>query len=53
LFAGALDIPKLPSASDRFKFRISVLLGVWSQGDHRDWDAIHGWAGSLRPLLLG
>jgi menaquinone-dependent protoporphyrinogen oxidase len=52
LFAGVLDIKKVPSASDRFKFRLSVLFGVWSEGDHRDWNAIRSWAESLRPLLL-
>ena len=36
LFAGVLDIGKVRSASDRFKFRLSVLFGVWSEGDHRD-----------------
>jgi menaquinone-dependent protoporphyrinogen oxidase len=51
LFAGVLDISKVPSAGDRFKFRLSVLFGAWSEGDHRDWDAIREWAGSLSPLL--
>ena len=51
LFAGALDIKRIPSASDRFKFRLSVLFGAWKEGDHRDWDAIHRWAQSLPPLL--
>jgi menaquinone-dependent protoporphyrinogen oxidase len=51
LFAGALDIRKVPSAGERFKFRLSVLLGVWSEGDHRDWNAIRSWALSLPPLL--
>jgi menaquinone-dependent protoporphyrinogen oxidase len=51
LFAGALDIRKVPSASDRFKFRLSVLFGVWKEGDHRDWEAIRTWAESLRPQL--
>jgi menaquinone-dependent protoporphyrinogen oxidase len=51
LFAGALDIRKIPSLSDRLKFRLSVLLGVWNEGDHRDWQAIHAWAENLRPLL--
>lgn len=51
LFAGALDIRKVPSASDRFKFRLSVLLGVWSEGDHRDWNTIRQWAESLGPRL--
>ncbi|MCX6035842.1 MAG: flavodoxin [Chloroflexi bacterium] len=52
LFAGMLDIRKVPSASDRFKFRLSVLFGAWSEGDHRDWNAIRSWADSLHPLLL-
>jgi menaquinone-dependent protoporphyrinogen oxidase len=51
-FAGALDISKVPSFSDRLKFRLSVAFGVWSEGDHRDWNAIHTWAESMRPLLL-
>lgn len=48
-FAGALDINKIPSFSDRLKFRLSVLFGVWKEGDHRDWNAIQAWAESL-PL---
>lgn len=51
LFAGALDISKIPSFGDRLKFRLSVLFGVWSEGDHRDWDKIRDWAESIRPLL--
>ena len=50
-FAGALDIGKVPSFSDRLKFRVSVMSGVWSEGDHRDWDAIRAWANSLPALL--
>ena len=52
LFAGALDISKVPSFGDRLKFRLSVIFGVWSEGDHRDWNAIRAWAESIRPLLL-
>jgi menaquinone-dependent protoporphyrinogen oxidase len=52
LFAGALDIKRIPSASDRLKFQLSVLFGAWKEGDHRDWDAIQRWAQSLPPLLL-
>lgn len=51
LFAGGLDIRKIPSFSDRLKFRLSVLFGVWKEGDHRDWDAIQKWAVQLKPLL--
>jgi menaquinone-dependent protoporphyrinogen oxidase len=48
LFAGVLDISKVPSFSDRLKFRLSVLMGVWSEGDHRDWEAIRSWASGLQ-----
>lgn len=30
-------------------FRLSVMLGVWTEGDHRDWDAIRAWAENLLP----
>lgn len=50
-FAGALDIARIPSFGDRLKFRLSVIAGVWKEGDHRDWDAIRAWAESLYPLL--
>ncbi|MCC7207558.1 MAG: hypothetical protein IT323_09635 [Anaerolineae bacterium] len=50
-FAGVLDIKKIPSIADRLKFRISVMTGVWSEGDHRDWNAIRDWAAALKPLL--
>ena len=53
LFAGALDIRKVPSSADRFKCRLSVLFGIWKEGDHRDWEAIRSWAESLRPHLSG
>lgn len=51
LFAGALDTKSMRSWGDRLKFRFSVILGVWREGDHRDWDAIRAWVESLRPLL--
>lgn len=51
LFAGTLDIRKLPSFGDRLKFRISVLSGVWKEGDHRDWAAIRAWAQEVEPQL--
>jgi menaquinone-dependent protoporphyrinogen oxidase len=51
LFAGVLDVRKVPSLGDRIKFRLSVLLGVWKEGDHRDWNAIRAWAQSTYPLL--
>lgn len=50
-FAGALDIGKVPLFSDRLKFRLSVATGVWSEGDHRDWNAIRAWANALAAKL--
>jgi menaquinone-dependent protoporphyrinogen oxidase len=52
LFAGGLDISKIPAFSDRLKFRLSVLFGVWKEGDHRDWNAIRQWAQEIAPLLI-
>ena len=52
LFAGALNISKIPSFGDRVKFKLSVLMKVWSEGDHRNWDAIRAWAESIRPRLI-
>jgi menaquinone-dependent protoporphyrinogen oxidase len=50
-FTGALDIGKMPSIGDRIKFKISVLLGVWGEGDQRDWNAIRAWAAELPKSL--
>ncbi len=50
-FAGILDISKVPSFSERIKFRVSVALGVWSEGDHRDWEAIRAWSQDLGARL--
>jgi menaquinone-dependent protoporphyrinogen oxidase len=52
LFAGVLDISKIPAFGDRLKFRISVASGVWSEGDHRDWNAITAWANELYMQLF-
>ncbi len=41
-----LDLP------GRLAMRLVVLLGLWKEGDHRDWAAIHAWAQDLRPLLF-
>jgi menaquinone-dependent protoporphyrinogen oxidase len=51
LFAGALDIKRIPSLGDRVKFRLSVMTGIWSEGDHRDWNAIRAWAEDVAPRL--
>ncbi len=51
LFAGVLDISQVSSFSAKVKFWLSVAMGVWKEGDHRDWNAIRTWAEGLRPLL--
>ncbi|CAG0993663.1 menaquinone-dependent protoporphyrinogen oxidase [Anaerolineales bacterium] len=51
LFAGVLDIAKVPTLKDRLMFRLSVLFGAWTEGDHRDWKAIREWAENLAPRL--
>jgi menaquinone-dependent protoporphyrinogen oxidase len=52
LFKGILEINKIPSFSDRLKFRISVLAKVWKEGDHRDWEAIEMWTRKTSGLLV-
>jgi menaquinone-dependent protoporphyrinogen oxidase len=51
-FAGALDFSRLPFSFNILAMRLVVLLGIWKQGDHRDWTAIRAWAESLPPRLL-
>lgn len=51
LFAGVLDLQKIESMRARINFRFSIALGIWSEGDHRDWAAIRSWAASLSPKL--
>ncbi len=51
LFAGRLDFSQLPFNWDTFLFRISVALGIFPRGDHRDWNAIRVWAEGLKPVL--
>ena len=50
-FAGAFDIRKVPSVSDRLKFRVGILTGYWPEGDHRDWEAIRAWTNDLSIQL--
>jgi menaquinone-dependent protoporphyrinogen oxidase len=51
-FAGALDFSKLPFSLNVLAMRFVVLIGVWNQGDHRDWTAIRIWAESLPSRLI-
>jgi menaquinone-dependent protoporphyrinogen oxidase len=52
LFAGGLDIGSVENFSDRLMFKLSVMFGVWKEGDHRNWNAIDQWATQLKPLFL-
>ncbi|MBC8506225.1 MAG: flavodoxin domain-containing protein [Chloroflexi bacterium] len=52
LFAGGLDISRVENFRDKLMFKLSVMFGVWKEGDHRDWNAINEWALQLKPLLL-
>jgi menaquinone-dependent protoporphyrinogen oxidase len=51
LFTGILDLRKVPSIGAKIKFRLSIAMRVWTEGDHRDWDAIRAWANELGPRL--
>jgi menaquinone-dependent protoporphyrinogen oxidase len=52
IFAGGLDIKKVPEAGDRLKFRLSNFFGVWKEGDHRDWNAIQSWSKELAGIFM-
>jgi len=51
IFAGVLDVKKVPGAADRLKFKLSILFGVWAEGDFRNWYEIEKWAAGLPELL--
>lgn len=50
-FAGRLDFKKLPFNWDTLMLRLTVALGIFPRGDHRDWNAIHIWAKGLSSTL--
>jgi menaquinone-dependent protoporphyrinogen oxidase len=52
LCAGRLDFDRMPFNKDTLLFRVSVALGLFPRGDHRDWNAIRAWAESLKPVLM-
>ncbi len=52
LFAGVLDLRKVRNPVMKILGWLGILIGIWSAGDHRDWDAIHAWAESLPAELL-
>ena len=51
IFAGSLNLKKIPGFSQRLKFRISVMLGVWKEGDHRDWVKVKDWTMNIARLF--
>lgn len=51
IFAGVLDLKKVPGAGDRLKFKLSILFGVWPEGDFQNWYEIEKWAAGLPELL--
>ena len=51
LFAGMLDFNKLPVNWDTLMLRLTVALGIFPRGDHRDWNAIRSWAEGLKSVL--
>lgn len=50
-FAGALDLSKIKEFHFRIVLSILVMIGLFPEGDHRDWGAIRNWA-SLLPIHL-
>ena len=50
-FAGMLDFNKLPVNWDTLMLRLTVALGIFPRGDHRDWNAIRNWAKGLKFVL--
>jgi len=50
-FAGLLDFKKLPVNWDTLMLRLTVALGIFPRGDHRDWNAIHNWAKGLTSVM--
>ncbi len=50
-FAGGLDFQKMPLTFNTLMMRIPVILGIWKQGDQRDWNAIRAWSETLVGAL--
>lgn len=51
-FAGALDLSKIKELRFRIVLSLLVMIGLFPQGDHRDWDAINQWADGLPTQLF-
>lgn len=52
IFAGVLDLSKIKSLPFQLLAQFGILIGFWSEGDYRDWDAIRQWTNSLVENLL-
>ena len=52
LFAGNMDLAKLPVTFDAVMVRVAVALKALPNGDHRDWVAVRAWAAALPGLLV-
>ncbi len=52
-FAGVIDFERMmpEEVRDNFFMRLSVRMGIFTEGDHRDWDAIRRWAEDLSAKL--
>lgn len=46
-FAGVLDLKKIKELHFRIVLGSMVRLGLFPEGDHRDWEAIREWASAL------
>lgn len=46
-FAGVLDLKKIKELHFRIALGLMVRLGLFPEGDHRDWEAIRIWARAL------
>ena len=51
-FAGVLDFRKMPLTFNTLLMRVPVLMKIWQEGDHRDWNAIQAWATDLKANLI-
>jgi menaquinone-dependent protoporphyrinogen oxidase len=52
LFAGNMDLARLPLTFDAVMVRVAVALKALPNGDHRDWVAVRAWAATLPGLLV-
>ncbi|MEQ8673424.1 MAG: flavodoxin domain-containing protein [Aggregatilineales bacterium] len=51
-FAGVLELKKIKELRFRIALGAMVRLGLFPEGDHRDWDAIDNWANTLPAKLM-